>query len=883
MSRLYFKIKQSSLNPTYTGSARNLEIESAFYLQGTTTFTKVDVDVADITVAVTYSTVTDPDDFVAAIKVGRYKYFINATYTSNGTTYRGFSSNYTEATIPIALPIYNDIANTQYGAERQIESAKLFIVQSGRLYFTVSSFNPVFTGEELNIQINSAFYLVDEGLTDPTKVTVPLQNVTTTVVYTTTRNTKPSVVPIDVGRYDYYITATVSQGTMTLKGFSSSDYYAAIPLGLHPYDSKANSIYNAALETDVTKPFVIKPMPVLIEFISAERVYDGYPEWPTYKVKSTTNSKYLDDIQLRLSYSYYGTPWWQKNEYANMASGSATTTVSSSEAMIAAIPPVEVGNYEMEAVVTDFNYTGTAKITYKINARTVNTVNPATGMTDDEEYNYKLELVSEDTRTDLTSKQFLSSAALKILDDVEVINLSKITSLADCAKNLPQKLLNAATKKIVQLVFNYLPGLGVVQLLTAGLKLIQQVQEVLKLVEEIRKNPLTFLDAVLEGSGAYDKIGDAIDSTVSKISKEFPAVGNALSIANNAVNGLVDFCETENFDSLGNIVPKTTKADSLKVPEDVKGFTPATLRQPVDQKIDYDNFLFDISDITKKDPSKIEELSKSTDKTKLNEYVAMLASINELAHKIHDSIAKKSTAKGLLDVSVVSAGGSSSGSSKLDSIISGLGGTLNTVNSLTDYADVSATSSIASINSANSALGSVASSIDGVTSSLGSATTFLSGGSTLSEAVSSFTSGLAQAANSVDITGDISLLNSEMAKVLARNPKWSSDTVNEFKSKVNKIKECMTKHKNSILNNPVFAKNTGSTAATSTASTASTAAASTASTASTAATSTAAASTEPTADDLIGYYTPEATLDLPSDGTLSLTRDTGSTLSLGRD
>ena len=111
------------------------------------------------------------------------------------------------------------------------------------------------------------------------------------------------------------------------------------------------------------------------------------------------------------------------------------------------------------------------------------------------------------------------------------------------------------------------------------------------------------------------------------------------TIANNAVNGLVDFCETENFDSLGNILPKSTKADSLKTPEDVKGFTPVAVRQPIDQKLDYDAFLYEIRDITTKDQSKIDTLSKLADKTKLNEYLAMITTVNELAFTLHDSLA----------------------------------------------------------------------------------------------------------------------------------------------------------------------------------------------------------------------------------------------------
>lgn len=683
-----------------------------------------------------------------------------------------------------------------------------------RLYFTfkTGTLSPEYTGDELAVEIDKIFYLTQQQ-TQPqnyTQTFVPVSQVTIETKYTSSISAQSSVKPVNVGRYDYYITLRCTINGTNYIGFSSSNYYSenSRPAGIADFNSIATDDYAAVPEKNTLYPLIVKPCPVLIEFTTTERTYDGSPEWPTYKVKIVKTSQYKDNIPLKLSYSYTGTPWWKSGDYATVLSDSGSIdTTSGAEPIISAIPPIDVGSYEMEASIADFNYTGSAKITYRINAKSENTINEKTGLTDTQEYESKLNLLSENTRTDLTSKQFLTSATMKILDDVDVINLDKITSLADCAKNLPQKLLIAASKKVMQLVLNYVPGLGIIQLLTSALKLVQQVQEVLALIEEIKKNPLTFLDAVLEGSGVYDKIGDAIDNTVSNISKNFPGVGNALSIANNAVNGLVDFCETENFDSLGNIIPKSTKADPLKKPEDVKGFTPASLRQPIEQKLDYDAFLYEIRDITAKDQSKIDELSKLTDKTRLNEYLSMITTVNELAYKFHDSVAAKATAKGLLDVAVVSSGGSSGGSAKLDSIISSLGGTLNTANSFVELGGGNTVPTNSTTNSMNSTLGGIASSLDGVTGSIGSVATFASGGSTFTELVSDFTAGLSQAANSVSISSDVSMINFEIKKALERNPKWSPSTVTEFKSKMNKVKDCISSNKNAILNNPLFAKN----------------------------------------------------------------------------
>jgi hypothetical protein len=72
----------------------------------------------------------------------------------------------------------------------------------------------------------------------------------------------------------------------------------------------------------------------------------------------------------------------------------------------------------------------------------------------------------------------------------------------------------------------------------------------------------------------------------------------------------------------------------------------------------------------------------------------------------------------------------------------------------------------------------------------------------------SFNTGLAQAANSVNITAETSSFNAQVAKALARNPKWSTETVTEFKTKTNIIKSVISNYKNDILNNPLFAKAT---------------------------------------------------------------------------
>ena len=308
---------------------------------------------------------------------------------------------------------------------------------------------------------------------------------------------KIPVTPQNVGRYDFSVASTYKKNT-DCKGYFTSDYYEKdkLPAGLPTWRGTGKDVEKTM---DWHKFLVILPMPIVIDLINTDKIYDGIPDWPTYKVRKynpdpNAAPEYIEDLEVRITYSYSGELWWKSGEYA---SGSGTAVVSSNEELDSIIPPVEVGEYQLEAKVVDWNhnYVGKTTGTYTISPRTPDTKNPS-GYTDEEEYEYKLSLLSDDTKTDSTGKQFLTNATLKILDSTDIINLDKVTSLADCAKNLPEKLLNAVTKKMAQLILNYIPGLGIVQLLTSALKLVQQVQQILSLIEEIRKNPLTFLDTV---------------------------------------------------------------------------------------------------------------------------------------------------------------------------------------------------------------------------------------------------------------------------------------------------------------------------------------------------------------------------------------------------
>jgi hypothetical protein len=619
-----------------------------------------------------------------------------------------------------------------------------------------------------------------------------------------------SNIPKNVGRYDYNIAMTYVRNISgdsyngTYRNFFTTNYFTSVPSGTPTPDSTIYSDSLFTTESGFAKPqglrntykfLIIDPCPVEIIFTDTELGYTGNTLSPEY----ITNPQLLDptdpnapgNIPLRLMYS-------GDNVVAPLAS------------------PSEIGTYTVTATALDFNYVGSETTSFVIRNLTnieaaenaaiyqekidlfqnvtsgangsgnVNNFEGSNTYTSTSGVSSGSSLINSSyasSSNKMTKDEFIETGVLTILEKADIEGLGTIKTLAECAQSLPQRLMMFAAAKIAAFVLSYIPGLGIIKLLTSIMELIEMVKKIMALIEFVKENPWAALNMVLENSGAYDALGKLANEQIAAIQESFPGMtGDVGQFVKDVANGLVDIC---------NLDMSLIKADNTKVPEAVVGFIPATSRQPVEAKGKYDLFQFNLRDALNKDSNKLKKMSDEGDTVGVQEYVSMLTAVHELAYNYHDRIASTGNALGILDP------GNDIGefSNSLGSVYNILGDATNILSSVYPGTDsTTATSSGTkkssgfSVDTLNAGLGSVANTIDGVTAGLSSVTSFAMGETGFS------------------ITALRNEFNFGAKEMLKKNPFWSKETIAEYNARVNKIKSAMENNVDAIRNNPANAK-----------------------------------------------------------------------------
>jgi hypothetical protein len=641
----------------------------------------------------------------------------------------------------------------------------------------------------VKIRSNSGFFNLVSGLFDQNAfgldlIQIPFSQVDMQVTHDSGIPYISSI-PKNVGRYDYTIVTTL-KGDPTCKGWFTTEYHKPVPTNIPPWYGQS---YKSQVESlkDPSKYLTILPLPFEIVVLEDERAYDGKPKGPEFEtIPKLIESPDLNNpinIPVRVKYS--------------------------GEKLAAPLSaPIEIGVYTIEYECTDFNYVGSATTTYTIRNLTNIEAEAAAA-----EYQGKVDIFNKATSDTgngnisggvsggissssslsnssyasssnaMTKKEFVETGILTILDKADIQGLGTIKTLAECAQSLPQRLMMFAAAKIAAFVLSYIPGLGIINLLTSIMELIEMVKKIMALIEFVKENPWAALNMVLETSGAYDALGKLANEQIAAIQESFPGMtGDAGQFVKDVANGLVDIC---------NLDMSLIKADNTKVPEAVVGFIPATSRQPVEAKGKYDLFQFNLRDALNKDSVKLKKMSDEGDTVGVQEYVSMLTAVHELAYNYHDRIASTGNALGILDP------GNDIGefSNSLGSVYNILGDATNILSSVyPGTASTTATSSGTkkssgfSVDTLNAGLGSVANTIDGVTAGLSSVTSFAMGETGFS------------------ITALRNEFNFGAKEMLKKNPFWSKETIAEYNARVNKIKSAMENNVDAIRNNPANAK-----------------------------------------------------------------------------
>ena len=613
-THLYFRIKQSSLTAQYTGEPVSLEFDEAFYVTGLGIPHLSDIDPDYITAARVY--VNSPLE--SLIGGGATVSYSSGPVATPPTP--GIGAKLTSSVAVDWATLFNDSGLTVghtvvIGGQASAAHNGIYVITSSTVLTRSGTFNEpieMTAGKFVRIthgnyadsgwKLNSSVTTVGTSPVNFTIFSSPyVKNIVTGVKYDISYfdgYSAESQPPKEIGRCDITVIATKTVGATTYRGYFSSDEFKgkpdlAAPALPIPDQNTAISVYDDSKyygasfyqgttwkggekTIDITHGMVISKKPATITLNDLNKAANGKAEAPTV----TTNPP---NLRYRLIYD-----------------GKLD-------------PPVLEGSYEVYAEITDRNHIGSTKATFVIGP---------TGTDAEADLKNKRDSLG----SEVSGSEFVTDSLLESLDLDQIQSVTKLKSLADCAKALPDKLLETLKNQAIAKAMEFADGFGVLNLINTVTKSLQQVQQLAETVNKIKDNPETLLDAVIKKAG--------IPGEIAKLKSKFPFADiDALLDKGNAI------CNSPNFDLLGNLLGPKITADPTKTAKPVVPFTPPQISLDSERKGNYDNFLFQLRDGLAKDSTKIDFLSKN-DPTKAKEYITMISAINEIAHKQHDAIAK---------------------------------------------------------------------------------------------------------------------------------------------------------------------------------------------------------------------------------------------------
>lgn len=232
------------------------------------------------------------------------------------------------------------------------------------------------------------------------------------------------------------------------------------------------------------------------------------------------------------------------------------------------------------------------------------------------------------TQGESSYTQVLKDFALR-----ELTVVAQVQALADCAKNLPYRLMQLAIQKAEQLILDnplakdIMLQLSALEALYANIKRISELVNI-KLTKEETLVEALFLAKTLTGVDLVDKTNDILN--------KFGDVVGVSDLINNLQQ--LNLCEITNYGANGAVRPSPTKIPLGSPPPSVEGVASPVANMTYDSepKDRYDSFIFQLKEHLVKDPQKVAALTA----TDLENYIRMLGICNTLAYSYHDNISR---------------------------------------------------------------------------------------------------------------------------------------------------------------------------------------------------------------------------------------------------
>lgn len=212
-------------------------------------------------------------------------------------------------------------------------------------------------------------------------------------------------------------------------------------------------------------------------------------------------------------------------------------------------------------------------------------------------------------------------------DVKQLRQVATVTSLADCAKTIPQRLLDMATQKAFDLLRKNEDIKKLAGLVSQAQATVETVQSIADRINAIVEEPETFLNDILAAKGLT---GAALQAKIEGIVAKYPGVSNINSLIEKALTSGI--CGQQNFYADGTPAPKPSLTPTDVLPEKIPGVVAGVQSQRYDTspKDNYDGFLFQIKEQLEID--NVQEQSIERGK--------MMSVLTTLVMGYHDRIAK---------------------------------------------------------------------------------------------------------------------------------------------------------------------------------------------------------------------------------------------------
>jgi hypothetical protein len=212
---------------------------------------------------------------------------------------------------------------------------------------------------------------------------------------------------------------------------------------------------------------------------------------------------------------------------------------------------------------------------------------------------------------------------------MELKQVAAISTLADCAKNIPQRLLDMAVQKGLKLLTQNddIKKLAAkVNSAQSAVKLIQTIAEKITLLKE---DPDTFLKDVLSAQGLT---GTALQAKIEALTQKYSALNNVSQLIDKALTSGI--CGQQNFYPDGSAAPKPSLFPTDVLPEQIPGVIAGVQNEQYDfsQKDKYDAIIFQIKEVLA-----IEQTTTTEQSNDLAKMTSVLASV---VMGYHDKVSK---------------------------------------------------------------------------------------------------------------------------------------------------------------------------------------------------------------------------------------------------